>query len=48
MPQDKEKLLLRRMKREEKTKRVSFMVVGKAREGEPKPKAKRVSFLARR
>lgn len=29
-------------------KRISFMVRAKAREGDPKPKPKRVSFIARR
>ncbi len=32
----------------EKRERISFMIKGKAREGEPKPKSKRVSFIARR
>ncbi len=43
-----EKLLLSKMKREEKQRRISFMVTPKAREGEPKPKPKRISFIARR
>ncbi len=46
MPIHTEKLLLRQMERDNKRRKVSFMVRAKARAGEPKPKSKRVSFIA--